>query len=192
MRQPKRASARLLENVALHYLARFAASAETLRRVLLRRVERSVRVHGTDRGEGVAIVEALVARFAAAGLVDDRSFASARAARLHRRGASRRAIAAQLRDKGIEPDLVAAALDALAADGDDGSCGRSKAHEDVDWTAAVNLARRRRLGPFRPEAERAAHRDKDLATLARAGFAYAIATRLLAAASADALAPDDE
>lgn len=192
MRQPRKVSARLLENVALHYLARFAASTELLRRVLLRRVERSDRTHGTDRGEGVAVVDALIARLAAAGLVDDRSFAAARAAGLHRRGASRRAIAAHLRNKGIAAELIAAALDTLAADGDDVWYGASRARADIDWAAAVNLARRRRLGPFRSAAERAAHRDKDLATLARAGFTYAIATRLLAAeAPEDLERPED-
>ena len=47
---PKPVSERRLENVALFYLQQFAASAETLRRVLRRRVARSARIHGTDRG----------------------------------------------------------------------------------------------------------------------------------------------
>lgn len=183
MRQPRQASARLLENVAVHYLARYAASAGSLRRVLLRRVERSVRAHGTDRGEGVAMVEALVARFVATGLVDDRAYAAARAASLHRRGASKRAIAANLRDKAVAPDLIAASLETLEAN----DSGEPTADESIDWAAAVSLARRRRLGPFRPEAERAAHRDKDLAAFARAGFSYAIATRLLATTSPEEL-----
>ena len=71
-RQPKKATARHLENVALWYLQRFAASAESLRRVLLRRVEKSARAHGTDREEGAALVENIVARFRASGLIDDR------------------------------------------------------------------------------------------------------------------------
>ncbi len=75
MRQPRRVNERMLENVALYYLQRFAASTESLRRVLLRRVERSARVHDTDRNEGRALVEVVVSRLAAAGLVDDRAFA---------------------------------------------------------------------------------------------------------------------
>jgi regulatory protein len=193
---PKPVSERRLENVALFYLQRFAASAETLRRVLRRRVQRSARLHGTDRAEGNAMAEAVVARMLQAGLVDDRAFACARALRLHDRGASPRLIAAHLQARGIAANLVDEAMAGLAeglrADGNreaeaaggggraGGDPGEGSA-EAVAFQAAVNLARRRRLGPFRPAHERAAMRQKDLAALARAGFSYAIARRLLAA-----------
>lgn len=168
---PKPVSERRLENVALFYLQRFAASAETLRRVLRRRVKRSARLHGTDRQQGYAMAEAVVARMVAAGLVDDRAFACARAARLHGRGASARLIAAHLQARGIAAELINEALASL----DEAAGGE----ENRALRAAVNLARRRRLGPFRPPAERAAMRQKDLAALARAGFSYAIAKRVL-------------
>lgn len=195
MGQPKKANARLLEHVAVHYLSRFAASSASLRRVLLRRVERSARVHSTDLDEGAAMVEALVARMVAAGLVDDHAFATARAVSLHRRGTSRRAIAAKLRDKGVAPELIAVALDSLVNElggAEDLAAGRCIAAADLDWTAAVNLARRRRLGPFRAGAERAAHHGKDMAALARAGFNYAIATHLLAATTPEDLEVENE
>ena len=54
-------------------------------------------------------------------------------------------------------------------------------------TAAINLARRRRLGPFRPDAERAARRDKDLAVLARAGFPRDLSCRVIDAPDREAL-----
>lgn len=186
MPRPKPVSERRLENVALFYLQRFAASAETLRRVLRRRVERSARVHGTDRAQGNAMAEAVVARMLAAGLIDDRAFACARAARLHARGALPRLISAHLKARGIAAELVEEALAELQAasaggtDEDAHRRGRGAA-EDVAFRAAVNLARRRRLGPFRRAEERAAFRGKDLAAFARAGFSYATANRILAA-----------
>lgn len=42
-------TAEALENAALVYLARYQTSAENLRRVLARRVERAARVGGADR-----------------------------------------------------------------------------------------------------------------------------------------------
>lgn len=177
-RQPRRVSERMLENVAQYYLQRFAASAESLRRVLLRRVERSARAHGTDRSEGAGWVEAVVGRCVSDGLVDDRAFAAARAARLHRQGKPARAIAAHLQNKGIAPDLVEATLSDLQAE--DGG----------DWAAAVHFARRRRLGPFRTAAaaaEAPEMQEKDLAAFARAGYSYGIARRVLAAATPAAL-----
>lgn len=175
----KQVSERYLENVALYYLQRFASSAESLRRVLRRRVDRSARVHGTERAEGNAMAEAVVARMVAAGLVDDRAFAVARAARLEARGGSPRLIAAHLRGKGIAPELVEEALASLSegGGGDGGDAGEGRG--DMALRAAVNLARRRRLGPFRPPEARAAMREKDLAAFARAGFSYATARRIL-------------
>jgi len=120
------------------------------------------------------MVEALVARYLAAGLIDDRAYAAQRAASLHRRGASRAGIRGKLAQKGVEADEIAAALDGLSEAGG-------------ELAAACALIRRRRLGPYRAPGERAAHRQRDLAVLARAGFALALARRALAAKDADAL-----
>jgi len=174
-RGPRRATAKHLENAALHYLERFASSAAHLKRVLMRRVERSARVHGTDRAEGAALVEALVARFERAGMVDDRVYAEGRVAALFRRGTAPRAIRAALRAKGVAGETIEAALGTLDAAG------------DPELTAATALARRRRLGPFRPADARAARRDKDLAALARAGFGYDVARRVIDAEDPDLL-----
>ena len=59
---------------------------------------------------------------------------------------------------------------------------------DAELAAAVRLAQRKRLGPFRPAALRAGHRDRDLAAMARAGFDYATARRVIDAESPDTLA----
>src|SRR5262250_3391175 len=81
-RGPPPVTAERLEASALYYLQRFASSAENLRRVLERRVDRSARQHGTDRAAGRALVDALVQRLQAAGLLDDRFYAEAKAASL--------------------------------------------------------------------------------------------------------------
>jgi len=161
-----------LERAALDYLERFASSAADLRRVLLRRVKRAAERDGSDARAGAALVEAVVARLTRAGLVDDARYAEAKAASLHRRGASRRMIAGQLARHGIDRDRVAAALAGLAPAG----------VGDPDLAAACALARRRRLGPYRAPEERASRRDKDLAALARHGFSLEIARRVLACA----------
>lgn len=175
-RRARKATAKSLENGALFYLQRFASSRANLERVLMRRVERSVRDHGTDREEGRALVAEIVTRFAAAGLVDDATYAAGRVRSLHARGASARLIRSKLREKGVPDDIIA---DALAA--------REDEHEDPEMAAAAALARRRRLGPYRAEAERPARREKDLAALARAGFSYDIARQVVDAADPESL-----
>jgi len=174
-RGPAVASPAGLERAAYAYLARYGAPAGHLKRILLARVARSARFHGTDSEAGAAAVEAIVARFCALGLVDDDAYARAMARRLMGRGLSRSAIRARLRVKGVGADAAEAAAAALA-------------HEaaDPDLAAALAFARRRRLGPFRPAAERAGRRLGDLAALARRGFETELARRVV-----DARTPDE-
>ena len=159
-------TAAFLERAALHYLERYGASGEMLRRVLVRRVIKRCRLREEDPAPFLPLVEETVARARAGGLVDDARFASARAATLRRRGGSARRIAGALAARGVGAEDVAAAL----AGGAD-----APAPQEAERAAALAYARRRRLGPHRPPGARAAHRERDLAALARAGFPYALA-----------------
>lgn len=163
-----------LENAALHYLGRFASSSGNLRRVLLRKVARSVGPDG-DASEGTRLVDELIARYRRNGLLDDRAYAAQAASSLARRGASRFSIRGKLAQKGVASDLVKEALQGL----DEGG--------NSEVAAACALVRRRRLGPYRSKAARAAWGRRDLATLARAGFGLDIARRVLAVGDTDAL-----
>jgi regulatory protein len=175
-REPKAITPASLENAALHYLERFASSSANLKRVLMRKVMRAAAAGNGDRAEGERLVDALVARYVAAGLVDDKAYAAQRAASLRRQGNSRFAIRGKLALKGVESTLIERALGEL--DGDDAQ---------GEIAAACALVRRRRLGPLRPAAARIDSWQKDLAALARAGFSLGVARRVLGAKDAGAL-----
>ncbi len=95
---------------------------------------------------------------------------------LRRAGESARSIRWKLAAKGIDPETASAALD------------RDEPGND-DFAAAIAYARRRRLGPFRTEADRAARRERDMAALARKGFG--LDTRRAAIGATDALALEE-
>ena len=177
-----------LNDAALAHLARYATTQAGLLRVLDRRIDRWARaqettdLHAADPDTTAqtatrarAAARAITARLAAQGLSDDAAFAASRARSLTRAGRSRQAIAAHLAARGIERN---AAADAMPA------------HEDAELAAALACAKRRRIGPFRrakPDAPGfdqtpldPAARNRELATLARAGFPRAIAQRALA------------
>jgi len=176
---PRKPNPASLERAALHYLERFASSAENLRRVLLRKVERAARHHeDIDREAAAGWIDDLIARYRRTGLLDDRVYAEARTTSLHRRGASARKIRLSLAQKGVAPATVEAALDDLS----------ERVEGDTELQAAIALTRRRRLGVYRPAATRAEYRDRDLAALARAGFSYDIARRVVEAENEAALA----
>jgi regulatory protein len=173
---PAKITATSLNNIALHYLERFASSAENLRRVLMRRVMRAAAHHGTDPGEGAALVEALIRRFEQSGLLDDQRYAAAKAASLRRRGGSRRAISGRLAQQGVDAELVIETLQVLEAEPGGG-----------DLAAACAFIRRRRLGAYRSAMLRPGTAEKDMAALARAGFSFEIARRVLGCADVAAV-----
>jgi regulatory protein len=155
----------LLERWALHYLGRYASSAENLRRVLTRKARRR---SSEEAAAAAALIDALITRYRKSGLLDDAAYAAARADSLHRRGESLRALRARLAAKGVSAADVANAVSGLQA-----------AAPDPDLAAACAFARRRRLGPFRLAA---ADYTRELGAFARAGFSRRIAEAVLACA----------
>jgi regulatory protein len=164
---PRKVSPSYLENAALHHLGRYATTRTGLRRVLLRKVDRSLRVHGGDRSEALGWVDALVEKLAGRGLVNDRAYAETKARSLRAAGRSGRTIARKLQTKGVAAAVVTETL--------------AEATADVPEEAAARIwARKKRLGPFRRDPEtRADNRQRDLASLARAGFSFAVARRIV-------------
>lgn len=154
-----------LEAAALRYLNRFDCSVGKLRSHLAS----LVRKRGGD-GSLAAHVESLLERYRASGVLDDTRFAENLAERLKGRGASRRMVEQKLRARGISRDVAAEV---------------TRASPGSDLEAARAFVRKRRLGPHRPEAERAANRRRDLAALARQGFDHDVATRALGFGSDD-------
>jgi regulatory protein len=160
----------LLERWALHYLGRYASSAENLRRVLMRRVRR----HSPGAAPQIsALIDALVTRYQESGLLDDAAYAAGRVQSLHRRGGSLQAIRARLAAKGVAASDVAEALSGLRA-----------AAADPDLAAACAFARRRRLGPYR---RAAADHARELGAFARAGFNRRVAEAVLACTDIEAV-----
>lgn len=172
--------AALLEEWALSYVGRYAGTAETLRRVLHRRVRRRLGSQAILRGEASgaadALVDALIARYREAGLVDDASYAAGRARRGLDQGRSLRRIAAGLAAKGVDAAAAATAIAALR-----------DSVADPDLAAACAFARRRRLGPYRTAAERR-DRAAELGAFARAGFDRPTAEAVLGCADEAAVA----
>jgi regulatory protein len=171
-----------LHEAALDYLARYAATEASLRRVLERRVDRWARLARSEAcdadavarqaNEARRVIRDVVIRLAAAGAVNDATFAESRARTLIRAGRSRLAVAAHLTAKGVAADVA-----------------RSVLPEDtiIELAAALTLARRRRIGPFRAGAPPdQAGRRRELAIMARAGFPQAVASQALAMATDEA------
>ena len=156
---------------ALHHLQRYPCSEEGLRQVLRRRVTRAVSRGQTEQSmaDFAPIIDALIISLVQIELLNDEAYAHGLAGSLHRRGKSSRGIRTTLRNKGLPPDLIDAALERIQA-----------SHPNADLLAAIRYAKRRRLGPFRADlATRQPKRQRDLASLGRQGFRYQIASTVI-------------
>lgn len=175
-RGPKKVTEKYLERVALWYLDRWGGASGRLRRLLLRRVQDSERVHGTDPEEGRRWIEALILRLQENGVLNDRLVAESRARSHFAKGQALSAVARKLRQDGLGDEDIQAAIERLAEE-----------RPAPNLEAAANYARRRRLGPYRAETEREGRRERDLAALARRGFDYQTARCVIEAESVEAL-----
>ena len=155
-----------LEGAALRYLERFDCSVARLRKVLSERVAKAARAGVAEAEAAPAIVEQILERYQESGLINDQRFAKNFAERARERGTSRRMIEQKLRARGISPDTVHGLLPRNESAGS-------------ELESAQAFARRRRLGPHRKPETREAYRRKDLMAMARAGFDYDTASRVI-------------
>jgi regulatory protein len=173
-------TAKYLQNAAAFYLERYPSSAEGLRRVLNRRVAKAKMLDAPIMDNVQQAIEIVVAKFVDAGVIDDKAFAQTKARSLHRRGTSSRLTRQKLKMAGVDGDTLDEAMEGLDVELDVTPAQREQ-------RAAAALARRRRLGPYRPAEARKDHRVRDLATMARAGFAYDVAKKVIDAKDPDSL-----
>lgn len=159
-----------LEALALHYVGRYATTQAKLAAYLARRLARQ----GWE-GEDPPPVDAIVARLAGLGYVDDRAFATARAGSLSRRGLGPRRLDEALRAAGVSEQ--------------DGADARDKARENA-LASALALARRRRLGPFAGTPADPDARRRAIAVLMRAGHEFALARQIAFATCESDLDPE--
>lgn len=168
-RPPLRLTPANLRQAILDYLDRFAASVRHLDQIMQRKIKASAAAHGDDPAPLQAALPGVIATLVKQGLLNDRELAEAKTRAMIRRGGSRAKIRANLAAKGIDAETASLALDRMKVEFD-----------DPDLEAAIAYARRRRLGRFRQDAEsHIANRQKDLAVMARAGFAPSLARRAL-------------
>jgi regulatory protein len=173
-------TAKYLQNAATFYLERYPSTAEGLRRVLNRRVRKAEIFQAPIMDNVQQAISTIVQKFVDAGMIDDKAFAQTKARSLHRRGSSTKLTRQKLQHAGVDRETLDKAMAGLDEELDLDPRKR-------ELTAAISLARRRKLGPFRAEKERKDRRARDLAAMARGGFDYQLAKKVIDAADVDAL-----
>jgi regulatory protein len=156
----RRITAQSLQNSALYYLKRYSASATQLKRVLLRKAAR-VNRERKETVEAAPLIDALVLKLVGLGYLDDARLAQQQAQSMRRGGRSAKMIRHKLQLKGLGAQVQQVA--------------QPNADEATVWV----LAKKKKLGPFSAPAVRKERRDKHLAALARAGYSFALAKKVI-------------
>lgn len=170
-----------LMNKAVDYLGRYATSQHRLREVLGRFALRKLEKHDPDII--AAAISATVTRCQTLGYLDDNAFAQSQARSQRRQGRSKLGIRQRLRQHRLDETIIDAALDAADQHAANG-----------DLLAACRFARRRRLGPFdrrqcddtKNHQANMQRQQRQLGSLARAGFPMAIGHKVIGLEGIDA------
>ncbi len=184
-KKPRRVTRDYLMNYATWYLERFTASRARLEKLMRGKIRLSIAEYDTDPQEAEDWMKSVLNACEKAGFLNDEAYALGRARSMMRKGKAIRVIGADLNARGISSQLVDDTITSLRDEAND-AAPLDLQGTDPNRAAAAAYARRRRLGPFRRPDLREEKRDKDLAALARQGFSYDIALRIIDADS-DAL-----
>lgn len=155
-----------LTAIAIRYVERF----QTSRARLLRLLQQKLRQRGWQEGLPPPDLQAIADRMVELGYVNDAAFAQARTRGLTRRGMGAGRVRASLAAYGIDNDTSSAALEG---------------HDPL--VAALDFARRKRLGPFGPPVTDPKLRNHQMGAMARAGHPQALARAILNARTEDEL-----
>lgn len=177
-KKTRRVTRDYLMNYATWYLERFTASRARLEKLMRGKIRLSIAEYGTNPQEAEDWMKSVLNACEKAGFINDEAYALGRARSMMRKGKAIRVIGADLNARGISSQLVDDTIVSLRSEADDAARNDMRG-TDPNRAAAAAYARRRRLGPFRRPDLRDEKRDKDLAALARQGFSYDIALRII-------------
>ncbi len=165
-KQLRKITKQRLKNIGLYYLKRFESSVANLRQVLLRRVnDYAYQNPDFDKREALDWIEEILADFEKWHYLDDSRYTEIEVRDYLNAGKPERYIKNKLKLKGIEESAVDSVL---------------QEQEYNPLAMAMKLAKKRKIGPFRPDEEsRRENRQKDMGILIRAGFDYDVVCEVL-------------
>lgn len=157
-----------LYNITLYYLGRYESTTDKVRQMLCRRVQKSKLAGDEVPDEVNAWIDKVVLSMQDLGYIDNRRYLENTYRRLRLQGKSLRFIFGKLSADGIEADMLQSFMDEQNA-----------SSEELDIESARRLVCKKKIGYLRPKDKQKEMYQKDLATLARAGFSFDVAKKAL-------------
>ena len=164
--KPKIPTKARLRKIALYYLERFESSEDNLRAVLRRRIDKYAFFDKEYNPEQAYLwVDEIVLECANHNFVNDERFTNLKIGAYLKAGKSKRYIEQKLKQKGIDNKIIDQSFNEI---------------EYSELDVALNFARKKKIGKYRENKDlQLENRQKDLATLVRAGFDFDIAKEIV-------------
>jgi regulatory protein len=149
-----------IKELALKYLDKYQPSKKDLRIYLYRKVLDTDFLHKDKEGV-LKEIDKVLLNLENIGALNDAIYSELKSKNYLRRGYSLNKIRMRLAQKGIASELLKKTMQDIQKD-----------NVDPDFYSAIRVCKRRRIGPYRPEANRDLFYKKDSGVLARAGFSF--------------------
>lgn len=166
-----------IRNAAYRYLERYATTEANLRFILERKVERIIKDRedcDEMREKARVWIGDTIVFCRENNLIDDLAYARSKLANFMNAGNSRIVIKNKLRTKGVPEDIISSVIEEAIGE-----------TQDFDLRACIKYARKRRFGPFRMKQKTEATEERELSSMARAGFPYKDVIKVLKSSRED-------
>ena len=156
-----------MRNFAFAYIEKYAPSKQQLKTYLLKKYLKA-NIKSVNKSNINDLINAVLEDLEQTKFINDKFYSNSKAKSLIQRGNSINKIRSYLFSKGIKDKYIKSTLDEIIANND-----------DQDFFSAINVCKKKRIGPARDENNRPLFFKKDIGILARSGFDFETSKRVM-------------
>tara|TARA_B100000700_G_scaffold325439_1_gene434149 strand:- start:1081 stop:1641 length:561 start_codon:yes stop_codon:yes gene_type:complete len=156
-----------LRDLAYSYIEKYNPSKQQTKTYLLKKYLKKFQGSKVKK-EITEIIDNIVLGLEKNHYLNDSLYSDSKARMFLRRGYSLNKISYSLKSKGIGYENIKQSLEKI-----------KNKKSDPDFSSAMKICKKRRIGPMRPESNREIFYKKDMGILARSGFSYDISKKIL-------------
>tara|TARA_B100000886_G_scaffold158392_1_gene107988 strand:- start:19013 stop:19573 length:561 start_codon:yes stop_codon:yes gene_type:complete len=156
-----------IKELALRYLDKYQPSKKDLKLYLFRKIQANP-FQLIPKNEIMTKIQSVIADLENLNVLNDELYSELKSKNFLKRGYSINKIRMHLINKGIDDKLLKETIHKITKD-----------DNNPDFYSAIRICKKRRIGPYRPEANRTIFYKKDIGVLARNGFSYDLSKDIL-------------
>ena len=157
-----------IKELALKYLDKYQPSKKSLQVYLFRKAIDG-QSNSVEKSEILKKIEIVINDLEEKGILNDSLYSELKSQNFLKRGYSLNKIKQHLSQKGISQELLKQTIEKIQDD-----------NTNPDFYSAIRICKKRRIGPYRPDANKEIFYKKDMGVLARSGFSYDLSKEVLA------------